>query len=235
MFQKAEKQNGSWVVFNDWGHGLLLPVPQSFEGREVAIGTIGTRRRTRAAGDPTANFAALLRGLARPVYLIDARRSGIAARMSWGPLEFGTLVPEALPRETAYSYAHLPCLAPSTRLLERRRKLEFASWEAVRAAYLEETTSSAFGVAQAFVEAAAARGGLAIFLGTEAYQPHFDRLSAGDKLECYGHRFSLARAVGRRIRADHPGALVSLVHLDPVDFQREMSLKSEYTPAREAV
>jgi hypothetical protein len=159
-------------------------------------------------------MATMIGAIDQPIYLLDVRRNGVGGQGSWAPREFATIVPEQLPREAAYDYLHLPCLAPSIPLLS----MKDLPWREFRDRYVAELTPSALSVARAFVEAAVSRSGLAVFLCAEPHQPAFDELTPENQQHSYCHRYTLAHKVADTLRLAWPVAAVDLVYLDLVDF-----------------
>lgn len=104
------------------------------------------------------------------------------------------------------------------------------TWEEFRRRYDEELDDDALRVGQAFVEAAAASGGMAVFVCAEEDQPDFDDLELVDKFLTYCHRFTLARRLAARVRDDHEGVDVELVHLELSEFQEQERSGESYSP-----
>jgi hypothetical protein len=143
-------------------------------------------------------------------------------------LEFRPLIAGAKALIT-YSFLHLPCLAPSIALLDEARKSGLR-WREFRTRYLEELSLDSLDIARAFVEAAQASGGLAIFLCAEADRPDFDQLSEPEQEESYCHRFTLAKQVAHRCKDVHGAVVVKQVHLDLVDFKEQWGKSGQYIP-----
>lgn len=233
MFVNARKQRDYWGLFNQWGHEMRLPsLPVNHAGT-VQIGTLGTRFEAKinaATGNKTNVMVRLIKSLNRPVYLIDTRRSGTGALGSWSPLEFASIIRAELGTSPPYAFVHLPMLAPSIRLLAEERRGELAGWRVFRDRYNAELSGAAVTVAQAFVEAAALRDGLAVFLCAEPYCAAFDQLPADAQDTNHCHRFNLARRVADAIKADHPGAVVQRVDLDAAAFVTALVAARGYEP-----
>lgn len=233
MFVSACKKPESWTLTNGWGHKFELPSGRDYAHAELPIGVLGTGRRAEIPGAPNKAklLASMLAALNRPIYLLDVRRDGVGGMGSWGPREFASIVPEMIAGRSPYAYLHLPCLAPSIRLLDESRKSgPAAKWELFRERYITELSEQALDVARAFVAGAAAADGLAIFLCAEADQPGFDSLSGSDKDSHYCHRYTLAACIARRAKAMYQGLTVRRIHLDVVDFHACGKRPGSYRP-----
>jgi len=215
MFQHARKEGDAWCLSNDFGHELRLPGLGAHRGA-IDLGTLGTRTRGQVRGRKTDLMADLLAAQRRPVYLIDTRRNGSGAQSSWSPREFGSVIADRLAgKGIRYAFLHLPALTPSIALLDRA-----APWQEFRSCYEEELSEEDCDLGCAFVEAATACDGLAIFLCAEEFQPDFDRLPAGEQEGCYCHRFTLVRRIAGRLRTHHgPDLPIRRLDLDLSDFQ----------------
>jgi hypothetical protein len=86
-------------------------------------------------------------------------------------------------------------------------------WQVFRAAYATELSDKATLVARAFVEAAAAVSGVALFLCAEESIPEFDSLNQAGQDEVYCHRFTLAAPVARSLSRDFPSARIERLSL----------------------
>lgn len=214
MYTRAVREAGCWRVENAFGHALTLPCATDLAGGEIEFGVLGTGSHAKLKGRKTDRMADLLACLRRPLYLLDARRNGVGGQGSWAPLEFATLIPEAMASPYAYAFVHLPCLAPSPELLAAWHAGQIATWRDMRDRYNAELTPDAVDVARAFVEAAAHAKGLAVFLCAEADTADFDALPLAEQNACYCHRFALAQRVAARLREAHAGLTVRLVCLD---------------------
>ncbi|MGE0821754.1 MAG: DUF488 family protein [Candidatus Binatia bacterium] len=230
MFTRAHKERDSWLLFNSWNQRLIMSCHENYSTSTMAIGVMGTRTRDKVSGAKTQLMAHMLAALNQPLYLIDVRRNGVGAQSSWSPREFATVIPDMLAGGSPYAYLHLPCLAPSIALLNQNRQGEIASWQHFRQRYLAELTPESLDVAQAFVEAAVAAGGMAVFLCAEAEQPAYDSLSATEQDAHYCHRFSLAKQVARRLQEAYDAVVVKMVHLDLVDLSEQKKARGQYRP-----
>jgi len=229
MFLHAERNSDYWLLWNAWQHSFRLPCDETYAGREVAIGLLGTRTRGKVGGRKTMLMTQMLGTLRRPLYLLDTRRNGVGGQSSWSPREFASVIPDGLPRDLPYAFLHLPCLAPSLELLAEKHM----PWREFRRRYADELTAAAVGGACAFVEAAAAHGGLTVFLCSEADQPDFDALPADQQDVHYCHRFTLARRVAAELKNAWLGVTVQLVHLDLYEFWQQR--RTGYQPRREVI
>lgn len=217
MFIRARPEGDSWCVANAFGHDLRLPrVPRD---ARVEIGVVGTRAPElkapgrRRFGSKLGLLAAALRALDRPIYLLDTRRTGVGGQGSWSPLELATLLPDRMPAG-CYAFLHLPCLAPSVGLLEAAPNHTLPDWRSFRDRYRAELTADALDVGQAFVEAAAAVGGLAVLLCAEQHRPDFEDLSPSEQDANYCHRFTLANALADRLARTRPDVTVTRRDVD---------------------
>ena len=234
----TEEEN-AWVLGGPCGEHLRLA---KFEGRSIDIGLLGTRTSLVRSGKTNAMIDCLAR-LQKPVMMLDVRRNGSGGSGSWGPREFGTIIPNAL--STLYSYHHLPQLAPSTELLSDYRKamklpetldsLEIKGtteriqhgtpgfgdvvsyawkhWQVFRARYLSELSDIALRTGRAFIEAANAIGGLPIFLCAEECCPDFESESQAVQDEHYCHRYTLCSVLANHMQAARPGTGVRFLSL----------------------
>jgi hypothetical protein len=236
MFMSAKKDGSRWLLSNGMGHALALPRRDSYAGSQVSIGVVGTGRRAvgltktgRPKGIPgqvTALMGEMLAALSRPLYLIDARRNGTGAQSSWSPREFATIIPNFLSAGARYAYLHVPCLAPSIGMLDG----DLSSWRDFRREYVKERSDEDLALGQAFVEAAAAEGGMAAFLCAEADHPEFDSLPEGEQNTHYCHRFTLAKLIAGRLNAAYGDVRGQMVHLDVVDFHLQRERGEAYVP-----
>lgn len=241
MFIHAEKDQQQWRLSNSFGHQLLLPCRADFSGRSVPIGVLGTGTRVppvqRTVNGKRETKAELLAGmlvaLQRPLYLLDTRRTGVGGQGSWAPLEFATLIPAGMSahgHHHAYSYLHLPCLAPSVALLDAAHRDEFPTHRELARRYREELAPETLDIGRAFVEAAATAGGLAVLLCAEPDQPSFSSLAADEQYASYCHRFTLAQQIGGRIREAYRDVQVQLVQLDLIDHGAQKADGRAYVP-----
>jgi hypothetical protein len=224
MYIRAAREHDHWRVENAFGHGLLLPCAADLSGCEIPFGVLGTSTRAKVKGRKTDRMADLLASLRRPLYLIDARRNGVGGQGSWAPLEFATLIPEAMASPYPFSFVHLPCLAPSHGLVDAWHAGRIASWRELRDRYNSEVSADSIEVARAFVEAAAHAKGLAIFLCAEPDAPDFDALPLAEQNAVYCHRFALARRISERLQDVWSGARVRLLCLDIGAEPREVAI-----------
>lgn len=234
MFVNARREPNGWRLIDSWGHAFDLPCGPTLPAR-VGIGTVGTRFESPGrAGAKSKVMARMLAALDRPIYLLDTRRSGTGAQSSWSPEEFATLIPEAMGGPHAYAFLHLPVLAPSiaTRDASKRHEVD---WHGFRDRYARDLTPGAVAVARAFVEAAAHKGGLAIFLCAEQVRPDFTELAPDDQEKHHCHRFHLVRRVADAIRADHPNKRLERVDLDPGAFAVACLAERSYEPLTAAL
>ena len=86
-------------------------------------------------------------------------------------------------------------------------------WQVCRARYLSDLSPSSILCGQAFVEAARAIGGLAIFLCCEPDVGDFDDLPQDQQDRAYCHRFTLAAAIARSVSAHFPNDQIQRVSL----------------------
>lgn len=218
MFVTARRDGANWRLATQWGLELSLPGLPAQAAEPIRFGTVGTRFDAKPHKDvgssKTGILAGMLRDLGRPVVLIDTRRDGVGAQSSWSPREFASLVPDMLGADQAYSFIHLPLLAPSLALLDADRKQQLGGWRVFCERYRAELGESAIAVAQAFVEAAAQRGGLALFMCAEPFHADFERLApeAQDNICC--HRFPLSQRVATALKQHHPGVPIERLDLD---------------------
>lgn len=84
----------------------------------------------------------------------------------------------------------------------------FRHWEIFRAGYVRDLPTFAIDVACAFVEAARAHGGVAIFMCAEECCSSFDILSRDDQDNAYCHRYTLAATITKAFEKLHPNAVV---------------------------
>ena len=230
-------ENGMWQLTGPCGEKLLLD--KATDSGPFEIGLLGTRTTKKVAAK-TRRFSQLLAGLQRPIFLLDVRRAGVGGQGSWSPLELATIVPAEL--SEAYSFFHLPSLAPSVVLLQayrKSRKLPALSeadivatvskvrqgidpgdaawkhWQVFREKYRIEIEAEKHSLltAAAFIEAAQAAGGLAIFMCAEQFRQDFDSLSQSQQDDVYCHRYTLAAAACRLLQQRHPGCSVTRIDL----------------------
>ncbi len=210
-----------WEIINKFGHIQYLDVPKL--PLAVEIGLLGTRCLHEFPVKPnkTTAMAKMLDVLNRPLYLIDTRRDGTGAQSSWSPREFATMIP-ALVR-MPLEFMHLPAAAPSIGLLDEDRKARKADkvmpWQEFRRQYDADLSVDTVDVVRAYVEAAAAAGGMAIILCAEPYCPDFDVQSQEQQDEYYCHRFTLAQRVAQAILKSRSGAVsIKMVNLELSNF-----------------
>lgn len=215
------EQTSKWEIMNSFGNILSLEVPNL--PASVDIGLLGTRCLHEIPVKPnkTTAMSRMLDALNRPLYLIDTRRDGTGAQSSWSPREFATIIP-AMVRKPL-EFLHLPAAAPSIGLLDNDRKARKSGkvlpWQEFRRQYYDALTNEAVDVVRAYVEAAAAAGGMAIILCAEPYCPDFDALSQERQDELYCHRFTLAKRVAQAILTARGGMVnVRMVNLELSDF-----------------
>lgn len=215
-----EKTHG-WEIINKLGHIQYLDVPNL--PSVVDIGLLGTRCLHEIPVKPnkTTAMGRMLDELNRPLYLIDTRRDGTGAQSSWSPREFATIIP-AMVRKPM-EFLHLPAAAPSIGLLDEDRKARKAGkvlpWQEFKRQYDTALTNESVDVVRAYVEAAAAVGGMAIILCAEPYCPDFDALAQEHQEEYYCHRFTLAQRVVQSILAARNDSVdVKLINLELSDF-----------------
>ena len=222
-----------WEIINQFGHIQFLDVPKL--SSVVDIGLLGTRCLYEIPVKPnkTTAMARMLDTLNRPLYLIDTRRDGTGAQSSWSPREFASIIP-AMVRKPL-EFLHLPAVAPSIGLLDEDRKARKAGnvlpWQEFKRQYDTGLTNESVDVVRAYVEAAAAVGGMAIILCAEPYCPDFDALSQEHQEELYCHRFTLAKRVSQAILSARCGKVnVRMVNLELSDFvKRGISWKPPVT------
>jgi hypothetical protein len=160
----------------------------------------------------------------------------VGRQSSWSPREFASVIPELLGEGSIYAYCHLPCLAPRIQQLDDFRRDartggEQAAWRTFRDRYLAELAPEALAVGRAFVEAAAAVGGMAIFLCAEAHQPAWETLTEAEKDAHYCHRFTLAARLAAVMKAEYHDLRVKRVNLDMVDFVAQWQHSGSYHPS----
>jgi hypothetical protein len=160
----------SWVVRNDWGDQMILPIEDTV--KSLTLGLLGTGT-VRKIENKTRAMATLLGSLDRPLYLLDTRRNGCGGQGSWAPREFATQIPVFMNSQNPYSFVHLPIVAPSIEILEWSRR-ENPRWQLFRDRYKGELSESAVDVAAAFIESASSRGGMAILLCAEPHVHGFE-------------------------------------------------------------
>ena len=235
MFIQAEKIGNQWALKNQHGHILTLPAFEGGEGKTIEIGTLGTGRRKeiKVTGTLTDLMAQMLTAIKRPIYLMDTRRTGQGGSGSWGPKEWASQIPAMIANAHPYDFLHLSLLAPSLNLLEKSKK--GMDWEEFREEYHREMTPEKVRVAQAFVEAAAQKGGIALFLCAEGFHPSFDSLSKEEQNHYHCHRFMLARRVADLVCQDYPEITVKRVDLDIAEFWRAKGAKRLYLPSKKAM
>ncbi|OGA98188.1 MAG: hypothetical protein A3E25_20920 [Burkholderiales bacterium RIFCSPHIGHO2_12_FULL_69_20] len=235
MFTDAQRDAAGWCLTNRWGHELRLPSLVALHGRPTRFATLGTRFQAKPrkvlGSNKTEIMARLLRSLACPIFVIDTRRDGVGAQSSWSPREWASQVPDLLGDAQPYDYMHLPILAPSIDLLQAYRGHQLGGWQVFRDGYDAGLATAGVRVAQAFVEAAVQRGGLAVLLCAEPYCARFDEMAQDlqDTLCC--HRFHLARRVALALQREHPGMAVDRVDLDADAFAAAVLAGRDYEPA----
>ena len=231
MFTKAHRMQTEWRLFNSWGHSLTLPCRESYAGSEISLGVLGTRTRGKVSGGKTKLMMEMLAALDRPLYLLDTRRDGVGGQGSWSPCEFSTMIADHLAQHNiTYSFLHLPCLAPSLELLRAHRKQPDAPWQSFRDQYVNGLLEEALEVARAFVEAATAANGLAIFLCAEDEQPEFDQLPPAEQNDHFCHRFALTRQLAHRLKQAWPDVQIKRIHLDMTDYKDQQQQTGCYSP-----
>ncbi len=201
IIDEVTKLKDHWVLRGPLNSSLQLPAMDP-KVAVVDIGTIGTRRRNAFKGKVTEQFAKRLAEMNRPVTIVDVRRTGAGGSGSWGPLEFATKIPRMLSSSgNEYAYFHLPIAAPSETLLAdwRAGVEEVTRWAGFRDAYMSELSEDAILAVRAFVESAAAVGGIAILLCAEPCCLDFDSLEHADQDKVYCHRFTLVNLVARAL------------------------------------
>ena len=230
MFIEAKQQHDKWNLTNRWGHSMQVPALADDASSTVQIGTLGTRFVAPPGVPKTKLMARMLKGLQRPLILIDTRRTGVGGMGAWGPLEFATLIPELIGSDTPCDFIHLPELAPTVLLLDADRSGKLGGWRAFRERYNAGLGDSQVALARAWAEAASVRGGLAIFICAEAWCANFKTLDAQAQHAAYCHRFSLVHRVAASLRADHPGVPVERVDLDATAFAAQLQAGQAYQP-----
>jgi hypothetical protein len=103
-----------WGLIGPLGEVLRLPAAKAGPFRIALVGTRSSLVKTAK----TKSFAAMLADLDQSVFVVDVRRNGAGGSGSWGPREFGTLIPDMIENNCGYSYHHLPDLAPEVELLD---------------------------------------------------------------------------------------------------------------------
>ena len=77
MFIEAKQQHVEWNLTNRWGHSMQIPALAADACGTVQIGTLGTRFVAPPGVPKTKLMARMLKGLQRPLILIDTRRTGV--------------------------------------------------------------------------------------------------------------------------------------------------------------